>query len=168
MVFKKQVVLALAATCLVFLALHQQCNARPEGEKLEDKFDCKKVMGRIMKKMMKLFNNCTKEVKAESTKEDFEKKMSCIVKCVMGKIGLMDNSSMVSTATVQNFMTTMDIPEEAHDLGHFLAEDCVNEHASKLDPAQPFCESYGDFTMCMQTVFGNFAEKANCQPNLPG
>lgn len=29
-----------------------------------------------MKKMMKLFNNCTKEVKAESTKEDFEKKMS--------------------------------------------------------------------------------------------
>ncbi|OXA40007.1 Ribosomal RNA large subunit methyltransferase G [Folsomia candida] len=122
MVFKKQVVLALAATCLVFLALHQQCNARPE----------------------------------------------CIVKCVMGKIGLMDNSSMVSTATVQNFMTTMDIPEEAHDLGHFLAEDCVNEHASKLDPAQPFCESYGDFTMCMQTVFGNFAEKANCQPNLPG
>lgn len=39
-------------------------------------YDCKKVMGRIAKKMIKTFGVCTKEVKANSTKEEFEKMMS--------------------------------------------------------------------------------------------
>jgi len=144
----------------VFCAIIIEKSAALDVEKLQI-YDCKKVMGRIAKKTIKTFGVCTKEVKANSTKEDFEKKMSCIIKCTLDKMKLLTEEKIVTKETIQGFMNEM-IPEEAHEFGHVLIEDCLEDHAAKLDDKQPFCESYGEFTQCMQNVIGDFADKANC------
>lgn len=41
-----------------------------------------------------------------------------------------------------------------------LIDTCVFIVGSKLDKDQPYCESYGEFTQCMQNTIGDFAEKA--------
>jgi len=148
-------------TFAIFCALIIEQSAGVEDVEKLQLYDCKKVMGRIAKKTIKTFGVCTKEVKANSTKEDFEKKMSCIIKCTLGKMDLLTEEGIVTKETIQGFMNMM-IPEDAHEMGHVLIEDCLEDHGTKLDKNQPFCESYGEFTQCMQNVIGDFADKANC------
>ncbi|OXA62478.1 uncharacterized protein LOC110841696 [Folsomia candida] len=153
-------ILCLATFVIVFALTIEKSSGVEDVEKLQ-LYDCKKVMGRIAKKTIKLFGQCTKEVKANSTKEEFEKKMSCIIKCALDKMHLLTDEGIVTKETVQGFMDEM-IPEDAHEIGHVLVEDCLSDHGSKLDKDQPYCESYGEFTQCMQNTIGDFAEKANC------
>jgi len=83
-------------------------------EKLEEKlqiYDCKKIMGRIAKRILKTFSNCTKEIKEVTPKEEFDKKMS------------------VSNTSFNLILNTRNITMFYFDLEHFSALSSVHSES---------------------------------------
>ncbi|OXA39515.1 uncharacterized protein LOC110861129 [Folsomia candida] len=135
-----------------------------QGSKLS-LLDCQKIVNLITKKVIKLFHTCSKEVRQNSTKQEFEKKTSCIIRCVLDNVGLLTEEGTCTPDTVQSFLN-IHIPDEAHDFAHWATEHCVTDYGSKLDKSQEFCESYGEFVKCLLKLFADFqafSEAANCK-----
>ncbi|ODN05172.1 General odorant-binding protein 1 [Orchesella cincta] len=145
MVFQKMDRSSVFVVLAIVLAVHTMM-AHSLDEAL--KKECLKISKRTLKVMLKSFNACNDKLKLHHVSgEEYQKKVGCVVKCVMQTMNLLDDKEMITSDTLKASVEA-NIPAEFVPPAHEILMKCVNEQ--KLDPKDENCKSYLDMGTCMQ------------------
>ncbi|ODN05142.1 hypothetical protein Ocin01_01548 [Orchesella cincta] len=122
-----------------------------------EQIDCWGIVMRAAKSIIKKLRSCTKDVKANSTSmKEMSEKLGCVMKCVLHRVKFVNEDYMVSDETLSTFIHQY-FPNEkmVNYLMKVIRKECLEGNATKLDPSEDNCSSYGKFAVCMQSDLGD-------------
>ncbi|CAL8069870.1 unnamed protein product [Orchesella dallaii] len=122
--------------------------------------DCMAIVMRATKSIIKTLRSCTKAVKANSTSmKDMSEKLGCVMKCVLHGLHFVNDDYLATEENVKMFVHQF-FPQEAmiNYLAKAIKEQCLEGNATKLDPFDDKCSSYGKIAVCMQSDLGDVLE----------
>ncbi|CAG7817354.1 unnamed protein product [Allacma fusca] len=113
---------------------------------------CENLDIRMTQAEMMILQECIKEVGAESWTNLSKQHMACFGKCVIIKQNLVDE---MGTPHVENIVTAVNqsLPESVRGDLVNLMEQCLNEHAPKVDPKEESCQSYTPLMTCIHVSY---------------
>ncbi|CAL8113964.1 unnamed protein product [Orchesella dallaii] len=115
--------------------------------------DCPRLIMRVAKGILRVYGKCSKDFLVELNQDlkEYQRRVDCVMRCTMERIGLMNEFDKVTNDTVQIFFDQF-IPEDYHEIGHIFVEGCTDEYAPLMDNEDDTCTAYGDFVRCTQNV----------------
>ncbi|CAL8069886.1 unnamed protein product [Orchesella dallaii] len=145
MAFRKMGRSSVLVVLALVLAVHTMtAHSLDEAMKKE----CLKISRRTLKVMLKAFNACNDKLKLHHVSgEEYQKKIGCVVRCVMDTVKVLDDKGMITEESLKSSIEA-NIPAEFVGPAHEILMKCVKEQ--KLDPADENCKSYLDMGTCMQ------------------
>ncbi|ODM94711.1 hypothetical protein Ocin01_11967 [Orchesella cincta] len=115
--------------------------------------DCPRLIMRVAKGIIRVYGGCSKDflISLEQNLKEYQRRVDCVMRCTMERIGLLNEFNKVTNDTVQVFFDKF-LPEDYHEIGHIFVEGCTDEYAPLMDNEDDTCTAFGDFIRCVQNV----------------
>ncbi|CAL8069872.1 unnamed protein product [Orchesella dallaii] len=124
--------------------------------------DCKPYHLRSMKVLLKTFNRCTRELKANVTSDkEFEENMGCAMKCTMRSLGYSVND-YVTLESIKHAVSALLPDALAKIVTEALLRTCHVKYGDKLNPDEPQCRSYSEYAFCIQNAIADMVDSELC------